>query len=295
MMQASELKGAMTAIVTPFKDGRVDRNALESLVDDQIKGGTSAIVPCGTTGESATLSFDEHEEVIDIVIQRARGKVGVIAGTGSNNTAEAVKLTCHAEKAGADACLLITPYYNKPTPAGLVAHFKRIAEQSKLPLVLYNIASRTGINMTPELIAEISQISTVIGVKEASGNLEQVSRIIALCGDNFAVVSGDDDLTLPILSVGGRGVISVASNVVPGPVSEMIKLFLTGKHAEATAIHHRLAPLVRALFLETNPIPVKEALGLMKKIQPELRLPLVSMSQANHEKLRAALKVFGLI
>jgi len=295
MMKVDNLKGAMTALVTPFDGGGIDRKALEALVDFQIEGGVSCLVPCGTTGESATLSSEEHEEVIDIVIQRAAGKVPVIAGTGSNNTREAVRFTRHAEEAGADAALIITPYYNKPTPGGLKAHFRQIAEASRLPLVLYNIASRTGINMSAELIAELADIPTVIGVKEASGDLEQVSRIHALCGDRMSILSGDDALTLPILSVGGRGVISVVANIVPREVTRLVHAFLEGDLGKARDQHYSLLSLVRSLFLETNPIPVKTALALMQKIKPDLRLPLIPLKAENLTKLKAELKRHALI
>jgi 4-hydroxy-tetrahydrodipicolinate synthase len=294
MIAREHLKGAMTAMVTPFKDGKVDRKALENFVDFQISEGISCLVPCGTTGESATLSFKEHNEVVDIVVQRVRGRVPVIAGTGSNNTQEAVSLTRSAEKAGADGSLLITPYYNKPTPAGLVAHFKEIASASRLPLILYNIASRTGINMRPELIRELTQIPTVIAVKEASGDLDQMSRIIQLCGRELVLLSGDDTLTLPLLSIGGMGVISVVSNLVPARVTQLVQSWLEGNWETARNIHYQLLPLIHAVFLETNPIPVKTALGLMGKMKPDLRLPLVPMSSEHVEKLRGELNRFSL-
>ena len=293
---AAWLKGSMVALVTPFRDGEVDVRTLQKLVEFHVKEGTSALVPCGTTGESATLSHDEHEQVIEVTIQSARGRIKVIAGSGSNNTQEALRLTRHAEQAGADGALLICPYYNRPTQEGLFQHFRTIAESVNLPLVLYNIASRTGVNIEPETFGRLAKIRNIAGVKEASGSLEQMSRIKAACGDRFALICGDDALTLAVLAIGGTGVISVTANIVPGRVARMIGAFQKGNLGQARRIHYELLPLTRALFLETNPIPVKTAMGLMKLIdEATLRLPLCPMSQGNLIRLKDILRSHRLI
>ncbi len=290
------LKGSMVALVTPFRDGEVDVATLQKLVELHIKEGTSAIVPCGTTGESATLSHDEHEQVIEMTIQAARGRVAVIAGTGSNNTQEALRFTRHAQRAGADASLLIAPYYNRPTQEGLVQHFRAVAEAVDLPIVIYNIASRTGVNIEPETFARLAKIRNIAAVKESSGSLEQMSRIKALCGEKIALISGDDALTLPVLSIGGTGVISVVANIVPGEVARMVAAFHKGKLQEARRIHYRLLNLVQAMFIETNPIPVKTAMELMGLIKDaSLRLPMCAMSPANLAKLKEVLRSYKLI
>ena len=289
------LDGSMVAIVTPFKDDAVDEAAFTRLIELHIGAGTSAIVPCGTTGESATLSHQEHDRVIELAVQAARGRIPVIAGTGSNNTREAIRLTQHAQQAGANAALLIAPYYNRPTQRGLFLHFKAIAESTSLPLVLYNIASRTGVNIEPETFAQLAALPNIVGVKEASGNLEQMSRILQLTTGKLALLSGDDGLTLPVLSIGGTGVISVTENLVPRDVATMVSAFQAGRHDEALQWHQRLAPLTKALFLETNPIPVKTAMGLLGMIQPELRLPLCTMSEGHQQKLEQALQDYGLL
>ena len=287
------LQGSMVALVTPFRNDQIDEPALKRLIELHVEGGTSAIVPCGTTGESATLSFEEHERVIELTVQAVRGRIPVIAGTGSNNTREAIRLTAHAKAAGADAALLISPYYNKPTQRGLYLHFKAIAEAVDLPLVIYNIASRTAVNIEPETFAQLSAIRTVVAVKESSGNLEQMSRILQLTDGKLTLLSGDDALTLPVLAIGGTGVISVAANLVPRDVAAMVAAFRAGRMEEALQCHQRLLPLVKALFLETNPIPVKTAMGLLGLIEPELRLPLCEMSEANEARLRQALEAYG--
>ena len=290
-----QFTGSIPAIVTPFKDGQVDLDALSTLVDWQIAEGSSAIVACGTTGESATLSFDEHDRMIELTVQLARGRVPVIAGTGSNNTREAIRLTKDAKRAGANAALLISPYYNKPTQRGLYLHFKAIAEAVDIPLVIYNIASRTAVNIEPETFAQLAAIDSIIAVKESSGNLEQMSRILQLTGSKLTLLSGDDGLTLPILAIGGRGVISVAANIVPRDVAALVATFEAGQRDEAIRWHQKLLPLVKALFLETNPIPIKTAMGMLGMIAPELRLPLCEMSEANEERLRQALQAYGLL
>ena len=289
------LRGSMVALVTPFRNDSIDRAALTRLIDRHVASGTSAVVPCGTTGESATLSFEEHDQVIEWTVEAAQGRIPVIAGTGSNNTREAIRLTRHAEAAGADAALLITPYYNKPTQRGLYLHFKAISESVKMPLILYNIASRTAVNIEPETFAQLAQLRNIVAVKESSGNLEQVSRILHAAGGRLTLLSGDDALTLPVLAIGGTGVISVAANIVPRDVAAMVSAFEAGKRDEALRWHRKLLPLIRALFLETNPIPVKTAMGLLGMVEPELRLPLCEMSETNHERLRQALQSYGLL
>lgn len=289
------LRGAMVAIVTPFRDDAVDERAFKQLIERQIAGGTTAIVPCGTTGESATLSHEEHERVIELAVDAVRGRAAVIAGTGSNNTREAIRLTKRAKEAGADGALLISPYYNRPTQRGLYLHFKAVSEAVDLPLVLYNIASRTAVNIEPETFAQLAQLRNIVGVKESSGNLEQMSRILQLTNRKLTLLSGDDGLTLPVLAIGGMGVISVASNLVPGDVSALVGAYLAGRTDEALHWHQRLLPLVKALFLESNPIPVKTAMGMLGWIRPELRLPLCPMSEANEERLQQALIAYGLL
>ncbi|MBI4003747.1 MAG: 4-hydroxy-tetrahydrodipicolinate synthase [Candidatus Omnitrophica bacterium] len=288
-------KGSMVALVTPFRDDKIDEPALKRLIELHVSSGTSAIVPCGTTGESATLSFEEHDRVIDLTVQAARGRIAVIAGTGSNNTREAIRLTKHAKQAGADAALLISPYYNKPTQRGLYLHFKAVAEAVDIPLVLYNIASRTAVNIEPETFAQLAQVKNIVAVKESSGNLEQMSRILQLTEGRLALISGDDALTLPVLAIGGTGVISVVANLVPKDVAAMIEAFEAGRRTEAVRRHQQMLPLVKAMFLETNPIPVKTAMGMLGMIAPELRLPLCGMSEANEARLREALKAYGLL
>ncbi len=277
--------GAIVAIVTPFRSGKVDGPALRKLVEFQIAGGTDGIVPCGTTGESPTLSYEEHERVIDIVVAGAAGRVPVIAGTGSNNTKEAILLTRYAKKAGADGALVITPYYNKPTQEGLYRHFRAVAESADIPIVLYNVPSRTGVNMTAQTVARLATVPNIVGVKEASGNLHQVSEILRSAPKTFCVLSGDDGLFFPMLALGAKGVISVVSNVAPRAMADLYDSFVMGEISRAREIHFRLWPLFHALFIETNPIPVKTALAMMKRIRDEIRLPLCPMSDANRKIL----------
>lgn len=287
--------GSLVAIVTPFRKGKVDERALSELIEWQIAHGTSGIVPCGTTGESATLSHDEHNRVIELTVEVVRRRVPVVAGTGSNSTDEAIALTKHAKQAGADAALLITPYYNKPTQEGLYRHYRAVAEAVDLPLVLYNIPGRTGVNMLPATIARLSTLPTIVGVKEGSGSVQQASDLVQMCGDRLTVLAGDDALTLPMMAVGGKGVITVTANITPAEMAGLVKAFTDGKIEEARRLHFKLSPLFAALFFETNPIPVKEALGLMGKIDPELRLPLCPMAQDPREKLIEVLKEASLI
>jgi 4-hydroxy-tetrahydrodipicolinate synthase len=288
-------EGVLTALVTPLRDGTIDEPALRDLVDRQIEAGIDGLVPCGSTGESATLTHAEHRRVVEIVVQATRGRVPVVAGTGSNNTREAIELTLHAKEAGADGALLISPYYNKPTQEGLVAHFAEIGRQCAFPLIVYNVPSRTGSNILAPTMARIAEIEQVVGDKESSGDLEQTSEVIARCPDDFSVLCGDDALTLPMLAIGGRGVISVASNVAPTELVNLVRAFRGGDVEHARRVHYRLLPLFERLFCETNPIPVKAALELMGRIGPEIRLPLLPLSQANRERLEVVLKELGLL
>ncbi|MFH1441812.1 MAG: 4-hydroxy-tetrahydrodipicolinate synthase [Candidatus Omnitrophota bacterium] len=299
-------KGSIVAIVTPFsakgggasggKNLVVDEEKLKELVEFHIKNGTSGIVPCGTTGESATLSIEEHERVIEIIAKQSGGRIPVIAGTGSNSTQEAIILTKAALAAGADASLQVAPYYNRPTQKGLYEHFKAIARAVNIPIVLYNIASRTGVNIEPETISRLAaDCPNIVAVKEASGNLEQMSRVKALCPKNFDLLSGDDALTLPLLSIGGRGVISVVANIVPKEAAQLVAEFEKGNISKARQIHYKLLPLIKAMFIETNPIPVKTAMGILGMCEPGLRLPMCEMSAENLEKLKKALKEYGLL
>jgi 4-hydroxy-tetrahydrodipicolinate synthase len=289
-------KGSIVAIVTPFRNGKVDENKLRDLIEFQIKNGTRGIVPCGSTGESATLTFDEHESVIQITIEQVNKRVPVIAGTGSNSTQEAIMLTQQAASAGADASLQVSPYYNRPTQRGLYEHFKAIADSVKIPIILYNIAGRTGVNIEPETIAKLARdCKNIMAVKEASGSLDQMSRIKHLCPKEFDLISGDDGLTLPVLSIGGVGVISVVANIVPQEVANLVSAFTKGDFKKAEELHYKLLPLIKAVFLETNPIPIKTAMGLLGMCNPELRLPMCEMSAANLEKLKKALRDYGLV
>lgn len=288
-------KGAFTALITPFRDGMVDEKALRDLIEFQISEGIDGLVPCGTTGESATLTHDEHKRVVEITIDAAAGRVPVIAGTGSNSTVETVELTGHAKEAGADAALLITPYYNKPTQEGLYRHFAKVAEEVDIPIILYNVPGRTAVNMLPETVARLSRIGNIVGIKEATADMEQASWTKKLCDGEFAILSGDDATVLPLLSIGGAGVISVVSNVAPRAMSGLCRAFFDGDLEEAARIHYDLLPLSRALFMETNPIPVKEALHMMGRSSEEIRLPLTRLSERNREELAGVLRKMGII
>ena len=288
-------KGAIVAIVTPFKKGKVDEEALRGLIEMQIENGTDGVVPCGTTGESATLSHEEHDRVIEITIDAVKKRMPVIAGTGSNSTEEALRLTRHAYEAGADGVLMVSPYYNRPTQEGMYRHFKTIAENVPVPIVLYNVPSRTGANLLPETVLRLSRIPNIVGIKEASGSMKQIMDVIQLCDKDFQILSGDDFIVLPLLALGGSGVISVVSNVVPADMAGMIDAFQEGELQKARELHYKMLPLMDSLFLETNPIPVKAALYMMGKIEYELRLPLCQMSDANYEKLRRVMLNYGLI
>ncbi len=289
------LKGAITAIVTPFKEGRLDEAAYRELIEFQIQGGIHGIVPCGTTGESPTLSHAEHKRVVEICIDQVKKRVPVVAGSGSNNTAEAVELTKHAQAAGADFALMITPYYNKPTQEGLYQHYKTIATQVKIPIVVYNVPSRTSLNLLPETMARLMGLPNIVGIKEATGDLKQCAKILELCGDKIIMLSGDDFTVLPLLAIGGHGVISVTSNVTPGDMAGMCNAFFAGDLAGARKLHYKMWPLMEAMFYETNPAPAKTALKLMGKITGEVRQPLWAMSPANEDKLRQVMQGYGLI
>ena len=290
-------EGALTAMITPFdEDDKVDEEGLRENVKFQIKGGIHGLVPVGTTGECATLSYEEHNRVTEVVVDAANGKVPVLAGTGSNSTWEAIMLTKHAKEVGADGALVVVPYYNKPTQAGLYAHFKKIAEEVDIPQVIYNIPSRTGVNMLPETMAKLAKLKNIMGVKEASGDLKQVARIIELTrGEDFMVSSGDDSLTLEIMKLGGVGVISVVSNILPDKVVKLVEACRSGDFRRAKKIDDELAPLSKALFIETNPSPVKMAMNWMGMAAGGLRLPLVEMEQENQAKLRKVLVEMGLV
>lgn len=287
-------KGSIVALVTPFKENyEVDFDAYGRLVDFHLQSGTDGILPCGCTGEAATLSHEEQKECIKFVVERVAGKVPVIGGTGSNNTVEALDLTKFAKEVGCDAALLITPYYNKPTQAGLIAHYTTIAKEVDIPIILYNVPSRTGIKLEAETVAELSKIPNIVCIKEAGGSVDQVSQILSLC--DITVLSGDDSLTLPMMAVGAKGVVSVAANVVPSDVAKMCSLALEGKFGEARGIHYKLFPLFKALFYETNPMPVKAALARMGMIKNVLRLPLVPMSEYQYKRLEKVIQDLGLI
>ncbi len=290
------IHGAIVAIVTPFKDGKVDEESLKNLIEWQIKSGTHCIVPCGTTGESATLSHEEHMRVVEITVETVRGRVPVIAGTGSNSTEETIMLTQHAKKAGADAALVITPYYNKPSQEGLYQHFMTVAKECKFPMILYNVPGRTSVNMLPETVARCAKNRYVIGIKEATGSLKQVSEVIRLCPKNFIVLSGDDFTAFPIMAIGGKGVISVASNVMPKQMANMWNAYAKGDLEKACRIHYKLFPLFSAMFIETNPVPAKTALAMMGRIPTdEVRLPLAAMSEANKDRLKEVLRSLKLV
>jgi 4-hydroxy-tetrahydrodipicolinate synthase len=289
------ISGAFSAIVTPFRDGAVDERALRDLIEWQIQGGVDGLVPCGSTGESATLSHAEHEQIIKITVEQTRRRVPVFAGTGSNSTAEAIRLTAFAREAGADGALMISPYYNRPTQEGIYKHFKAIATSVDLPIIVYNIPGRTGSNILPETFARMCDVKNIAGIKEASGSIDQVSDIRGLCGDRLAMMAGDDAFTLPVMALGGSGVISVVTNVMPREMHELTAAAASGDFARAREIHFRLLPLIRVLFIETNPIPVKMACSILGKCSSEMRMPLVQLSGGATERLRAVMKDLRLI
>ncbi len=287
--------GSMVALITPFKNGKVDESALRKLIDFQIENGTSVLVPCGTTGESATLSHEEHDRVIEITVEQAHKKAKVLAGTGSNSTTEAIRLTQHAKDAGADGALLINPYYNKPTQEGLFQHFEAIAKAVEIPQILYNIPGRTGINMLPDTVARLAKISNIVGIKEASANLVQASEIIAACPKNFTLLSGEDALNWPLYAIGAQGAISVTANILPKLCAELWSENLKGNIKRCQELHYQLLEINNVLFIETNPAPIKIALSLAGKCSDEIRLPLVGLKKENLEKLRNTLKNYKLI
>ncbi len=287
--------GALTALVTPFRDGAVDVAALRDLIEWQIQSGIDGLFPCGSTGESATLSHAEHDSVVRLAIEQARKRVPVLAGTGSNSTAEAIRLTAAAREMGADGAVLLSPYYNKPTQDGIFRHYKAIATSVDLPLFVYNIPGRTASNIAPETFARLSEIKNIVGVKEASASMDQSSDILKLCGDRLAIFSGDDALTVPLIALGAKGVMSTCSNVAPREMHDLASAALAGDFAKAREIHYRLLPLMRALFVETNPIPIKQALAFMGKCANELRMPLLPMTAGPAERLRVAMKELRLV
>jgi len=288
--------GTYTAIVTPFKNGEVDETALNRLIQHQIKGGVDGIVPVGTTGESPTLDYEEHIRVIERAVAFAQGRIKVLAGTGANSTKEAIYLTQRAEDVGADGSLQVAPYYNKPSQEGLFQHFCAIAHATRLPVVLYSIPGRCGVEIGVDVVRRLArECKNIIGIKEAGGSCDRVSQLRAALGPKFEILSGDDSLTLPFMSVGAQGVISVASNIVPRDVAQMVNAFARGNAKKASQIHARLMPLFKDLFIETNPVPIKAALAMAGVIQEEYRLPLVALSDSNRAKLRATLRACGIL
>ncbi|HEU0265457.1 MAG TPA: 4-hydroxy-tetrahydrodipicolinate synthase [Geobacterales bacterium] len=288
-------KGSIVAIVTPFANGKVDEDKLRQLVDFQIDNGTDAIVPCGTTGESSTLDYDEHLRVVQIVVQQVKKRVPVIAGTGSNSTHEAIELTQKAKEAGADGCLLVTPYYNKPTQEGLFRHYMAVADAVAIPQILYNVPGRTGVNLLPETVARLAVHKNIVAIKEATGSLQQASEVLALCGDQIDVLSGDDFITFPMMACGAKGVISVVANIMPKEVASLVDAFNAGKMEEARQLHLKMLKISNAMFIESNPVPVKAALGLMGKCSDEVRLPLAPLSEGSKTKLAGIMKEYKLI
>jgi 4-hydroxy-tetrahydrodipicolinate synthase len=288
-------EGVFTALITPLREGAVDERALQELVELQIAAGVVARGPCGATGEAETLSHAEHRRVIEVVVAAARGRVRVVAGTGSNSTSEAIALTRHAKEAGADGALLISPYYNKPTQDGVVAHYAAIARETSFPLVVYNIPGRTASNLLPSTFARLAAIEQIVGVKESSGDFNQMAHLIASVPESFVVLSGDDWATLPLLSIGGRGVISTTANVAPSEMVSLVRAFRASDVARARDVHYRLLPLFDALFCETNPIPVKAAVAMRGLCRDEIRLPLTPLTAPNRERLQLVMKDLGLL
>jgi 4-hydroxy-tetrahydrodipicolinate synthase len=288
-------KGSIVAIVTPFKNGALDEEKLRELVEFQIENGTDAIVPCGTTGESSTLDYDEHNRVIQIVVEQVNKRIPVIAGAGSNCTREAVEITAHAKKLGADGALLVTPYYNKPSQEGLYRHYMAVADAVSIPQILYNVPGRTGINLLPETVARLASHGNIVAIKEASGSLQQASEVLDLCGGKIDVLSGDDFITFPMMACGAKGVISVVANIMPKAVASMVDAFFAGRMEEARRLHLKLLKISNAMFIESNPVPVKTAVALMGKCSDEVRLPLAPLADGNKAKLVAVMKEYGLI
>ena len=288
-------EGVFTALVTPFKNGKIDYDSLEKIIEHQIAGGVDGVVPMGTTGESPTVSYEEHEEFIICVVKMVNKKIKVIAGTGSNSTDEAIYLSKAAQDAGVDGVLLVNPYYNKPPQRGLIAHFEQVAKSISIPVVLYNIPGRTGINFLPESVTElVKRVPNIVAMKEASGDINQMMHLIELCGDRITLLSGDDNLLLPVLGIGGKGIISVLSNLLPADVKAVVTLFKAGKFEEARKKFYALLPLCRAMFYETNPIPIKAAMEMAGFCSSEVRLPLVPLSDDNRKKLKDAVLAYGV-
>ena len=288
--------GTYTAIVTPFRNGKIDEASLERLIRRQVQAGVDGIVPVGTTGESPTVDYEEHIQLITLSVKFARGRIKVLAGTGANSTSEAISLTQRAEKAGADGSLQVAPYYNKPSQEGLFQHFREIARATRLPIVLYSIPGRCGIEIGVDTVKRLAQAcKNIIGIKEAGGNADRVSQLRAVLGPRFEILSGDDSLTLPFMAVGAQGVISVVSNVIPRQIAQMVKAYAVGKTGAALKLHQQYYPLFKDLFIETNPVPVKAALAMLGQIEEEYRLPLVPLSAKNREVLRATMKAVGLL
>ena len=293
---STTFSGSFVAMVTPFRNGKVDEAKVRELVEMHVASGTDGLIPCGTTGESPTLSHDEHRRLVELVVEAARKRITVIAGTGSNATSEAVELTKHAERAGANGALVVSPYYNKPTQEGLYRHFRAVADAVQIPIVVYNIASRTAVNIETATMARLARdCRNIVGVKEASGSLDQMAQVIAACGPDFTVLSGDDNITIPLMAIGGHGVISVIANIVPKETAEMVRAALDGDWKRARELHYKLLPLARAAFLETNPIPIKEAMAMAGMLTAEFRLPMCPMGEANRETLRGILKPYALV
>jgi 4-hydroxy-tetrahydrodipicolinate synthase len=293
---STTFSGSFVAMVTPFKNGKIDEAKVRELVEMHVAGGTDGLIPCGTTGESPTLSHDEHRRLVELVVEAARQRITVIAGTGSNATSEAVDLTKHAERAGANGALVVSPYYNKPTQEGLYRHFRAVADAATIPIIVYNIASRTAVNIETATMARLARdCRNIVGVKEASGSLDQMAQVIAACGPDFTVLSGDDNLTIPLMAIGGHGVISVIANILPRETADMVHAALDSDWKRARELHYKLLPLARAAFLETNPIPIKEAMAMAGLLSAEFRLPMCPMSEANRETLRGILKSYALV
>lgn len=289
-------KGSIVAIVTPFKNGKVDYKKLKELVEFHIKNGTNGIVPCGTTGESPTLTNDEHHKVIATCIEASGKRVPILAGTGSNSTQEAIDLTINAQDSGADGALIVSPYYNRPSQEGLYQHFKAIADNVSIPIILYNIAGRTGVNIETDTVARLAHdCKNIIGVKEASGSLDQMQAVKLATPEKFLLLSGDDALTLPLLSIGGVGIISVVANIVPKDVSDLVKTFIKGELKKAREIHFKLLPLIKSMFVETNPTPVKKAMEILGLCSSDVRLPLCQVTKTSEEKIKIALHNYGLV
>ena len=292
----SIFRGAFVAIVTPFIDGQIDEQGLIDLIEFHIANGTNGIVPCGTTGESATMTHEEHHRVVELTVKTVNGRVPVVAGSGSNSTAEAIDLTRHAKDGGVDGVLMVSPYYNKPSQEGLYQHYKAVAEAVDVPIILYNVPSRTSSNILPQTVARLSQIDNIAGIKEATADLNQISQVISLCPDDFSVLSGDDFTSMPTVLIGGTGVISVTSNVAPRDMADMIEAALAGDVAKANQMHYKLFPLFQSMFYDTNPVPAKKSLELMGKIKSGTpRLPLYTIGDDNLVRLKAALSAYGLI